>query len=172
MNPYLHNPEARRKSGMSRRKDRIGLRLGRLVITARGSSDFSWRWVCECGAEGESAWENLRLSKRSCGCLWKEQPNRPVKLGPAKPYLNSYGYWQVYQDGKYERLRRLVMEWKLGRKLLPGENVHHINGDRSDNRPDNLELWITQQPSGQRVEDQVAWARAILKAYGDLYPEG
>lgn len=62
---------------------------------------------------------------------------------------------------------RVVMSEKIGRDLLPGENVHHINGCRHDNRPENLELWVTMQPSGQRPVDLVAFAKEILHRYGD-----
>ncbi|GLY32143.1 hypothetical protein Kisp02_55080 [Kineosporia sp. NBRC 101731] len=77
------------------------------------------------------------------------------------------------------------MEGLLGRALASHENVHHLNGDRSDNTTDgplrlmpdgklrsgNLELWSTSQPSGQRVPDKIRWAREILATYGDLMPE-
>jgi len=60
---------------------------------------------------------------------------------------------------------RLVMEGILGRELLPEENVHHLNGIRDDNRPENLELWSKSQPHGQRVADKVDWAIDLLRLY-------
>lgn len=41
----------------------------------------------------------------------------------------------------YIRLHRLVMEEKLGRYLEPNEVVHHIDGNRANNHPDNLEVF-------------------------------
>ena len=73
-------------------------------------------------------------------------------------------------DNKWRRQHRVVMEGLLGRALLREEQVHHINGDRRDNDPQNLELWTNSQPSGQRVEDKLAWAREFIALYeGTLY---
>jgi hypothetical protein len=62
------------------------------------------------------------------------------------------------EDGRILGEHRLVMERQLGRPLERGESVHHINGVRDDNRPENLELWYSPQPYGQRVEDLLRYA--------------
>ncbi len=59
----------------------------------------------------------------------------------------------------------LVVEATLGRFLTPGETVHHRNGFRSDNRPQNLELWVSSHPAGARIDDVIAWAIEVLTVY-------
>ena len=60
---------------------------------------------------------------------------------------------------------RLIMSEMIGRPLRDFENVHHKNGDRQDNRPENLELWNKSQPAGQRVEDKINWALELISFY-------
>lgn len=75
------------------------------------------------------------------------------------------GYVSIRIDGKYRLEHRVVMEEHLGRPLADYENVHHRNGQRDDNRIENLELWVTKQPPGKRPEDLIEFAQWVLSTY-------
>jgi hypothetical protein len=57
-------------------------------------------------------------------------------LRPDHPNANAAGY--VYEH-------RLVMEAQIGRLLLPNEQVHHIDHDKSNNEPSNLKIVTSRE---------------------------
>lgn len=115
-------------------------------------------------------YNRLRLSGSVGPADVKKRPN-----GTGTIYQDRAGYMLVrtWQNGEIRQLlqHRVVMAEHLGRDLLPDETVHHKNGNRADNRIENLELWSSMQPKGQHVLDKLAYAREIIARYGDLPPE-
>jgi len=97
--------------------------------------------------------------------LHTERLRRTGEVGPAQPTRvrgvvkpTKEGYRRINVENGRRALEHVhVMEQRLGRRLVDGENVHHKNGIKHDNDPGNLELWLVMQPTGQRVTDLMAY---------------
>ena len=137
-------------------------RRGRPFGHTSSSKGVRRRWTlvkCPCGISFEAPdWliaQHERLGSRyfhSRKCFYSH--HNPGGRKPPKTvssYINKNGYVVVYVPSRERHLidsktkrkaleHRLVMARLQGRPLLPSETVHHINGIRTDNRPENLEL--------------------------------
>jgi hypothetical protein len=117
--------------------------------------------------------KNARFCSRSCSA---SAPRKAWKTGNG---VNNEGYIRITaplhqkkfgKQGRTVLQHRMVIEVELDRALLPTEYVHHVNGRRHDNRRENLELWSSSQPKGQRVEDKMKWVWEMVELYEHLHP--
>jgi len=157
-------------------EDLSNQRFGKLIALERIQESKKWLCKCDCGKITETITTRLKSGKtKSCGCL----KNRKGKENPGYKNQMSYkdknGYIVIRKkDHPNAGSRGLlsehtyVMSEKLGRPLDPKETVHHKNGIRDDNRPDNLELWTSRHPKGQRIKDLIDFAHEILEQYQPL----
>lgn len=126
-------------------------KTGGFSIQARNASALAHR------GKRSFSWKGGRIIDRF-GYVHVWKPEHPNSFKTSKKSYNNGNQGYVLEH-------RLIMSEHLGRPLLKTEQVHHKNGNRQDNRIENLELWITSHPSGKRIEDMIAWAKDILTLY-------
>ena len=118
------------------------------------------RWI-NCPKCGKQRKHNDLSAKMCTHCLYlaRTEGQVPRRRDGSSTYLVN-GYVRIRSKDHPNRTKdgwifehTVVMSSMIGRPLAKGESVHHKNGVRDDNRPENLELWTVHQPRGQRVSD-------------------
>ncbi len=164
--------------GCGRIRDLVGRRFGKWVVVGRADDRFKngdVKWICECDCGIERAVNRRSLIERmskSCGCGAERLRGDKDPKWKGSRLTNGQGYVRLYNpthpnvhaDGRVLE-HVAVMSEHLGRAIREGETIHHKNGIRDDNRLENLELWASKHPRGQRVEDIVQHAREMLALY-------
>lgn len=150
------------------RRNRLGTDMGKPFQAQMARGDGCSEQGCD-RPHGAMGWCGMHYL-RSLRAANMGKPVRAKNPG-------EWGAWFTRPNGYVNRVRKLdgrkehqaqhrhIMEVHFGGPLEKHENVHHLNGVRDDNRIENLELWSTSQPSGQRIEDKTAWAIEWLRKY-------
>lgn len=181
--PFHYKPAYLRAYKKKFGKDPVYCSMSCSAIGRRKNADEKHKTECKnCGKEfyrtrrngSGTIYREQQLCSKQCKNEWTSKVYR-AKHGLAKTTRRIRRKYAVLripaQNGNvaYEILEhRYVMEQHIGRKLHSEETVHHVNGDRYDNRLENLELFSSRHGPGQRVIDKVQFAIEILTLYPDF----
>lgn len=156
----------------------------------KNSTPAMWNVICDCGTKALVSGPNLRSgATKSCPCSTRgPKPERIGRYSRERHHawkggksVDNHGYIVLtnsvvhdlypkasWRDGRNQRRmfeHQAVMSHHLERPLHKDETIHHKNGDRGDNRLENLELRAGKHGPGQTIQDLVTWAKEILKRY-------
>lgn len=166
-----------------RRKNiKIGDRFGDWVVIKRDRNGYDksqhcTRWICKCTCGTIRSVNRSSLIKglsTSCGCKRHTLSGENSPSWKGGEFVSKNGYVMINipghpfcKEGYYVRRSRFVMGVeKLGRMPNKNETVHHIDGDRSNDTIDNLELRLVgDHPPGQRVIDKFKYGIDIINKY-------
>lgn len=109
--------------------------------------------------------------------VWKIKPNRNIRIGDAAGSIDSHGYLQTKHNGIVYLNHRLI--WLMHYGWLP-KLIDHVNGNKTDNRIENLRQATPQQNqhnAKRRVDNKsgvkgVIWRKDSRKWRADIQVNG
>jgi len=128
--------------------------------TGNGKSKFIWSACVDCGKERWVLLSHKKPTTLRCQICSRKLGSRPQ--GGRRETKKGYIDIKVHPDDFYFAMacrgyvpeHRLVMARNLGRCLHPWEIIHHRNGDKTDNRLENLQLTLAPNHNQITIMEQ------------------